>query len=114
MVGDLETSWLPSRARPADHETGSKGRRAVDDLARPRRNRIVNISCARNIAQDMLPIVTNESSPDHPATPDPRALRALAHPLRWQLIDLIGSETTVTATRCAEVLGQTVANCSYH
>ena len=46
--------------------------------------------------------------------PDPKALRALAHPLRWQLIDLVGSEGTVTATRCAEVLGESVANCSYH
>jgi hypothetical protein len=45
---------------------------------------------------------------------DPRALRALAHPLRWQLIDLIGSEGTATATRCAEVLGESVASCSYH
>jgi len=43
---------------------------------------------------------------------DPKALRALAHPLRWQLIDLIGSEGT--ATRCAEVLGESVASCSYH
>ena len=43
-----------------------------------------------------------------------KALRALAHPLRWQLIDLIGSEGTATATRCAEVLGESVASCSYH
>jgi hypothetical protein len=61
----------------------------------------------------MLTVVTNESAADQPV-PDPRALRALAHPLRWQLIDLIGSETTATATRCAEVLGQSVASCSYH
>jgi hypothetical protein len=59
----------------------------------------------------MLTIVTTA---DHPTAPDPRALRALAHPLRWQLIDLIGSEMTVTATRCAEVLGESVASCSYH
>lgn len=45
---------------------------------------------------------------------DPKVLRALAHPLRWKLIDLIGSETTATATRCAEVLGESVASCSYH
>jgi hypothetical protein len=45
---------------------------------------------------------------------DPKALRALAHPLRWKLIDLLGSETTVTATRCAEVLGESEASCSYH
>jgi DNA-binding MarR family transcriptional regulator len=47
-------------------------------------------------------------------TPDPRALRALAHPLRWQLLDVLGSEGTATATRCAEVLGESVASCSYH
>jgi hypothetical protein len=62
----------------------------------------------------MLTIVTNESAADHPTAGDPRALRALAHPLRWQLIDLIGSEMSATATRCAEVLGQSVASCSYH
>src|ERR1700722_3386320 len=64
-VGDLETSWLPSRARPADHETGSKtGGRSTTWLGRAD-NRIVNISCAIFLAQDMLTIVTNESSPDH-------------------------------------------------
>lgn len=49
-----------------------------------------------------------------PDAPDPKKLRALAHPLRWQLIDLLGSEGTATATRCAEVLGESVASCSYH
>jgi hypothetical protein len=48
------------------------------------------------------------------AAPDPMALRALAHPLRWKLIELIGTEDTATATRCAEVLGESVASCSYH
>jgi hypothetical protein len=52
--------------------------------------------------------------PDDDRTRDPKALRALAHPLRWQLIDLLGSEGTATATRCAEVLGESVASCSYH
>lgn len=46
--------------------------------------------------------------------PDPKALRALAHPLRWQLIDLLGTEGSATATRCAAVLGESVASCSYH
>ncbi len=49
-----------------------------------------------------------------PGTRDPKALRALAHPLRWQLLDLLGSEGTATATRCAEVTGDSVASCSYH
>jgi hypothetical protein len=45
---------------------------------------------------------------------DPKALRALAHPLRWKLLDLVGSENTATATRCAAVLRESVASCSYH
>jgi hypothetical protein len=41
-------------------------------------------------------------------------LRALAHPLRWKLLDLVASEGTATVSRCAEVLGESVASCSYH
>ncbi len=41
-------------------------------------------------------------------------LRALAHPIRWKLIDLVAAEGSATATRCAEVLGESVASCSYH
>lgn len=41
-------------------------------------------------------------------------LRALAHPLRWRLLDLVSTEGSVTATRCAQVLGESVASCSYH
>ena len=41
-------------------------------------------------------------------------LRALAHPMRWKLIDLLESEGSATATRCAEALGESVASCSYH
>jgi hypothetical protein len=60
----------------------------------------------------MLIAVTRDRDTD--SAPDPKALRALAHPLRWQLIDLLGSEMAATATRCAEVLGESVASCSYH
>jgi hypothetical protein len=45
---------------------------------------------------------------------DPRALRALSHPTRWKLIELLGLEPTATATRCAEFTGESVASCSYH
>ncbi|HEX4722224.1 MAG TPA: helix-turn-helix domain-containing protein [Pseudonocardiaceae bacterium] len=51
---------------------------------------------------------------EHPLISDPKRLRALSHPLRWKLISLIDSEQTATATRCAEVLGESVASCSYH
>jgi hypothetical protein len=56
--------------------------------------------------------MTSKQPPD--SAPDPKALRALAHPLRWKLIDLLGAELTATATRCAEVLGESVASCAYH
>ncbi|MDT7710362.1 MAG: hypothetical protein QOG20_5969 [Pseudonocardiales bacterium] len=42
------------------------------------------------------------------------ALRALSHPTRWAIVDLLGLERTATATRCAEVTGESVASCSYH
>ncbi|HET9142554.1 helix-turn-helix domain-containing protein [Actinophytocola sp.] len=45
---------------------------------------------------------------------DPKALRALAHPLRWKLLELITREGTATATQCAREVGESVANCSYH
>ncbi|HEY2794742.1 MAG TPA: helix-turn-helix domain-containing protein [Micromonosporaceae bacterium] len=41
-------------------------------------------------------------------------LRALAHPLRWKLIDVISREGSATATRCAELVGESVASCWYH
>jgi hypothetical protein len=62
----------------------------------------------------MLIDMPTDQAPDRAAAPDPKKLRALAHPLRWKLIDLLGSELTATATRCAEVLGESVASCSYH
>jgi predicted transcriptional regulator len=45
---------------------------------------------------------------------DPKALRALAHPLRWQLLEIVDREGTATATQCARETGESVANCSYH
>ncbi|GAB3435853.1 ArsR/SmtB family transcription factor [Actinophytocola sediminis] len=49
-----------------------------------------------------------------PRITDPKALRALAHPLRWQLLEIVGREGTATATQCANETGESVANCSYH
>lgn len=53
---------------------------------------------------------------DDASAPGPAAvrLRALAHPLRWKLLDAVGQEGTATATRCAELTGESVASCSYH
>jgi len=45
---------------------------------------------------------------------DPRALRALAHPLRLALLDHLMSFGPRTASECAAVIGSTPSNCSYH
>ena len=44
--------------------------------------------------------------PGDKRTSDPKALRALAHSLRWQLVDLLGSEGSATATRCARAISE--------
>jgi DNA-binding MarR family transcriptional regulator len=45
---------------------------------------------------------------------DPRALRALAHPLRLDLVELVGSLGQATAAECARQLGTSQASCSFH
>jgi len=44
---------------------------------------------------------------------DPQAIRALSHPLRLDLIELLGAGPA-TAAECARALGSTQANCSFH
>ncbi|WP_430866802.1 ArsR/SmtB family transcription factor [Demequina aurantiaca] len=44
---------------------------------------------------------------------DSRELRALAHPVRFALLDLL-SEGPLTASQCGAELGESPANCSYH
>lgn len=45
---------------------------------------------------------------------DPRSMRALAHPRRLDLIELLYREGPLTATECAQRLGDSAAGCSYH
>lgn len=45
---------------------------------------------------------------------DAQRIRALSHPLRLELMDVLGEEGTATATRCAELTGHSVASCSFH
>ena len=45
---------------------------------------------------------------------DPRTLRALAHPLRLLLLDLLDREGELTATDAARLTGESSANCSFH
>jgi DNA-binding transcriptional ArsR family regulator len=45
---------------------------------------------------------------------DPTRVRALAHPVRLDLLSFLDDVGEATATDCAVHLGQTVANCSFH
>jgi DNA-binding transcriptional ArsR family regulator len=46
---------------------------------------------------------------------DPRRIRALAHPLRVELMDVLGDEPDgLTATECSTRIGESVASCSFH
>jgi hypothetical protein len=54
------------------------------------------------------------TEPEPPTRASAQRLRALAHPLRWKLLDVLSSEGEATATRCSELLGESVASCAYH
>ncbi len=45
---------------------------------------------------------------------DPRALRALAHPIRLRLVGLLRREGALTATQAGEHIGESAASCSFH
>jgi DNA-binding transcriptional ArsR family regulator len=45
---------------------------------------------------------------------DPKAMRALAHPVRLAILDAMRSEGELTATRAADLLNQSPGNMSWH
>jgi predicted ArsR family transcriptional regulator len=45
---------------------------------------------------------------------DASAMRALAHPLKWALMEVLLVDGPATSTRCAELVGESQANCSFH
>ena len=46
--------------------------------------------------------------------PGVAALRALAHPARLDLLDLLRVHERLTAAECARLLGTSTKSCSYH
>jgi hypothetical protein len=45
---------------------------------------------------------------------DARTMRALAHPVRLALCELLGVDGPHTATQAAELIGESPSNCSFH
>lgn len=58
--------------------------------------------------------MSSENDHSHRNPSDPRTLRAVAHPVRIDLIGLLQREGPLTASRCAELLELTPKVCSYH
>jgi DNA-binding transcriptional ArsR family regulator len=59
-----------------------------------------------------------EGPPEEPISrrviSDPRTMRALAHPVRLALLEALGREGELTATRAAEMLDESPGNMSWH
>lgn len=52
---------------------------------------------------------------DHPETlRDPRAMRALAHPVRLAVLEILDEEGPKTATEISEYIGESPANTAFH
>jgi DNA-binding transcriptional ArsR family regulator len=45
---------------------------------------------------------------------DPKAIRALAHPLRLDVLQVLGASGPATAAQCGRMLGVSQASCSFH
>jgi DNA-binding transcriptional ArsR family regulator len=59
--------------------------------------------------------MTFKSDSTEPLTlEDPRAMRALAHPVRLAILDYLRAAGPATATECAEAVGESPSACSYH
>ena len=63
----------------------------------------------RNMSSEAMPTA------DEPARlTDAKAMRALAHPVRMALLELLSYRETLTATQASEALGESPANCAFH
>lgn len=60
------------------------------------------------------PGVTYRGPADEQIVSDPIRIRALAHPVRLELLDVLDDRGEATATECAAATDESVASCSYH
>ena len=109
--------------RRADQGRTDDNRAAADRIAEDRADE--DRADEDRVAQDRASEGEDESQPrqdgPHPKDDlpqldlnDPKAMRALAHPLRWALLEALGHAGTLTATQASEMLGESPANCAFH
>jgi DNA-binding transcriptional ArsR family regulator len=58
--------------------------------------------------------VSDDSARSVKRLTDPKALRALAHPIRLRLVGQLRIHGQLTATQASELLGESSASCSFH
>src|SRR6516164_10072494 len=68
----------------------------------------------RNLSKDIFACMPEQQARSVKRMTDPRALRALAHPLRLSLLGMLRTEGPLTATQAGELLGESSASCSFH
>lgn len=51
---------------------------------------------------------------DRLSNPDPVNIRALAHPLRLKILDLLHEHEQLTATQVSDLVGESPTNCAFH
>lgn len=106
------------------------------DLPKPVVESTLSRVVFRNMSSDEAPVTqANPGDPAQPAQPanpeapegpervapdgvlnltDPKAMRAVAHPVRMALLELLEVAPTLTATQASEALGESPANCAFH
>ena len=57
---------------------------------------------------------SDDPGPETRVLTDPKAMRAMAHPVRLQVLEILGEEGPLTATELSERIGESPANTSYH
>jgi DNA-binding transcriptional ArsR family regulator len=57
---------------------------------------------------------SDDTDPGTRVLRDPKAMRAMAHPVRLQVLEILGEEGPLTATELGERIGESPANTSFH
>lgn len=59
--------------------------------------------------------MSSQSAPgDQRRARDPKDIRALSHPVRLALLEVLATRDSATATECAPLVGESPQNCSFH
>jgi predicted ArsR family transcriptional regulator len=63
---------------------------------------------------DSSPVDRSEPRDQPRKLTDPKAMRAIAHPTRLALLELLSRHDQLTATEAAELVGESPTNCAFH